>query len=143
MEASRATVLPANKEHLKWYYTDRDALPAIRIIVESIYTDVLSYHSERFTEGNERLHTLRSERMAFQIESLKARLLKPKYQLDDVDSVLAVCGTNQMELVSVKDANPGPILSLTFLYLAFRVLDLSALVAAQENFGSCPNICAI
>lgn len=102
LEACHATVAQENQEYLEGYYTDTDeGLPAIRLIVESIYTNVLEYHSERFTEGNERLHTLRGERMAAEIESMKGQLSKPKYQLDDVASVLAVCGTRQMELASI------------------------------------------
>jgi len=105
LEAGHATVVPANKEYLEWYYTDKEGLPAIRLIVDSIYTNVLGYHGERFAGGSERLHALRSERMASEIESMKSQLSKPKYQLDDEDSVLAVCGTQQMELVSVEDAD--------------------------------------
>jgi hypothetical protein len=97
-------MLQANKddEEIKWYFSDDDALPSIRVIVDSIYTNIFGYLGERFTEGHDKLHALRTERMAVEIETMKAQLTKPKYQLDDVDSVLAVCGTRQMELVSRK-----------------------------------------
>lgn len=95
-------MLQANKddEEILWYFEEDEALPSIRVIVESIYTNVFGYLGERFTEGHDKLHALRTERMVAEIETMKAQLIKPKYQLDDVDSVLAVCGTKQMELVS-------------------------------------------
>jgi len=104
VEASHTTVLPENKEHLETYFGDREYLPAIRLIIDSIYTHTLDYHGERFAEGNERLHALRTERMASEIETMKALLAKPKYQFDDPASVSAVCGSKQMELVGTKDA---------------------------------------
>jgi hypothetical protein len=115
LKAGYATVVPANKEYLEWYYENEEGLPAIILIVDSIYTNVLGYHGERFASGSERLHELRSERMASEIESMKSQLSKPKYQLDDEDSVLAVCGTQQMELVSIEDVDPDAFRWLTFL----------------------------
>jgi len=50
------TVLPENKEHLETYFGDREYLPAIRLIIDSIYTHTLDYHGEGSAEGNERLH---------------------------------------------------------------------------------------
>jgi len=125
--------VPANKEYLEWYYNNEEGLPAIRIIVESIYTNVLGYHGERFAGGNEKLHELRSERMVAQMESMKSQLSKPKYQLDDEDSVLAVCGTQQMELVSVEGADSDACLWLTFFEIVLYVLNLSTPTASQEN----------
>jgi hypothetical protein len=144
LEASHATVMPDNKEHLEWYYNDKEeGLPAIRLIVESIYTNILEYHSERFTDGNEKLHTLRGERMAAEIQSMKALLSKPKYQLDDVASVSAVCGTRQMELVCREDTDFGTIPWLTFFDLVVHVLDIFATATPQEDSGSRSNICSI
>lgn len=98
MNESFKTVLPQNKGFLEWQFGE-EGLPEISTIVESIYTDTLGYHGERGTEGSEKLHELRSERMTSEIESMKAQLAPPKYQLDDMASVLAVCG-RQIELVS-------------------------------------------
>jgi hypothetical protein len=111
LEASYKTVAPKNKEnpnkeHLDWYFTNEEGLTAIRLIVESIYTNILSYHSERFTDGNERLHTLRTELMDSEIQAMKDKLAKPKYQLDDIESVQAICGTRQLEQVGTEDARP-------------------------------------
>lgn len=84
---------------MKWYFGDR-GLTEITDIIDSIYTDTLGYHGERGTEANDKLHALRSERMSSEIDAMRAQLIKPKYQLEDVTSVLAVCGTPQIELVS-------------------------------------------
>lgn len=100
LEASHATVLPQNKEHLEGYFGE-DGIPTIRIIVASLYTGVLGYHSERSGEGNEQLHRLRVERMAHETATMKQQLSKPKYQLDSSDAISAVCGTKQMEIVSL------------------------------------------
>ena len=99
-------MLQANKddEEIQWYFDEDEALPSIRVIVNSIYTNVFGYLGERFTEGHDKLHALRTERMVAEMETMKAQLIKPKYQLDDVDSVLAVCGTRQIELVSRKQS---------------------------------------
>ncbi|KIM78706.1 hypothetical protein PILCRDRAFT_10927 [Piloderma croceum F 1598] len=130
LETSRSTMLQANKDddEIKWYFFDNDALPSIRVIVDSIYTNIFGYLGERFTEGHDKLHALRTERMTVEIETMKAQLTKPKYQLNDVDSVLAVCGTRQMEL---------SFLCLTYLLLSRhkKILDLAqTYVLSDEEF---------
>ena len=97
--------MPENKgnEELGRYFTSDNALPSIRVIVKSVYTNVFGYLGERFTGGHDKFHLLRTEYMASEIETMEAQLTKPKYQLDGVDSVLAVCGTRQMEQVIVEE----------------------------------------
>ena len=104
MQARYPTVTPANKKYLGHYYSD-DCFQDIRRIVESIRVYILGYHSEYFMEGRGELHALRTERYTSEVETMKAQLQKPKYRLDSWESVLAICGSQQMEQVGAEDAD--------------------------------------
>ncbi|KAF7980229.1 hypothetical protein HWV62_39349 [Athelia sp. TMB] len=91
------SVLPQNKQYLEYYFGE-DGLTKISSIYESIHTDVLTYHAERSTDPNDKLHQLRTEAMKRDIEAMKLRLVAPKYQLDDLHAVFAVCRSSQLEL---------------------------------------------
>jgi hypothetical protein len=99
VESTAKTTLPTNRKHLQ-AYVGHDALGEIRMIVESVYTDTLSFHGELSGAGYQALERLRRQRMTSEIQGMKAHLLQPKYQLDCPAAVVAVCGTHQVELVS-------------------------------------------
>ena len=99
VESTAKSTLPDNRQHLK-EYLGHDAIGAIRIIAESVYTDTLSFHGELSSSGYQALERLRRQRMASEVEAMKAHLSQPKYQLDSPAAVVAICGSHRVELVS-------------------------------------------
>jgi hypothetical protein len=93
------TVLPANKKHLKKYLGD-EGIGDIKYIVESVYTNALSWDGDDYGQNMEKLEELQRDRMQAQIRSMKEHLAGPKYQLDSAAAVQAVTGTQQTERVS-------------------------------------------
>lgn len=117
-EGQRAT-LTQNKEYTAWYFGSTDeGLTEISKILDSIYVNNLSYHAETNVYDNNKLHFLRSEQMNDEIAVIKKKLAATKYQLDDMNTVFAVCGTSQMELVSSQSitAPPGLIICISLSY---------------------------
>ncbi|KZP29523.1 hypothetical protein FIBSPDRAFT_193959 [Athelia psychrophila] len=131
LQESQSAILEPNKEYIAQYFGEsNEGLDMMGTIVNSIYTNTLSYHTERNADDNDKLHLLRSEAMNHEIGAMKTQLAAPKYQLDDLNAVFAVCGTSQLEL---------PILCLIYLILQRhkKIIDLSKkLVLSEEEFDA-------
>lgn len=99
VESSLDRVLPLNSRYLSAAGYHETNLWEMRLLVESFYSQPHGYLEEEI-ELHEILEKLRVEKQVSEIKAMKSRLQKLKYQLDDRDSVAAVCRSQQIEVVS-------------------------------------------
>lgn len=104
IESSLDNVLPMNAQYVEDTEYAKDTLWDIRLIVGSLYSSTLGYLGEE-SNVNETLQRLRLEQQQAEIKAMKAQLRRPKYQLDSCETVVAVCRSEQIEVVSTISEN--------------------------------------
>ncbi|KAJ8078578.1 hypothetical protein PM082_012861 [Marasmius tenuissimus] len=96
IENSEYLVHPANV-NLMGDYLGKDCMGDVRLIVESVYTNTLSVLGQNLDLSHERFNFLRIQKMNEEMDMVRSRLVKTKFQIDSPMAVNAICGTHKLE----------------------------------------------
>ncbi|KAL0563359.1 hypothetical protein V5O48_018709, partial [Marasmius crinis-equi] len=78
-------------------YLGKDCIGDVRVIVNSVYTNTLSVLGQTLDLSHDRFQFLRKQKMEQEMEMVRSRLVKTKYQIDSPVAVSAICGTQKLE----------------------------------------------
>ncbi|KAK1233000.1 hypothetical protein PQX77_003914 [Marasmius sp. AFHP31] len=96
IENSEYLLHPANVNFMG-EYLGREGMGDVRLIVESVYTNRLSVLGQNLNLSHERFNFLRIQKMNEEMDMVRSRLVKTKFQIDSPMAVNAICGTHKLE----------------------------------------------